>query len=208
MGVGSVNANAQAFFDNTLDAAPILPVKFLSFSAIKQEGDVNLSWITATETNNSHFNVERSYNGIDFQYIGKVAGKGNTVAETKYSYSDNKVPNLTIYYRLKQFDLDGTATISTVAVIKSERGNSPSIGVYPNPVRNNTISLSFENVPTGKYTITLIGLNGSRLYQQNIEHNVPTEVIQLFLLSKPAKGVYILNTNNGMENKSQKIIIE
>lgn len=206
--VVSKNVNAQAFVDNTLDAATTVPVKLLSFSAIKHDGDVTLSWITATETNNSHFNVEKSYDGIDFELIGQVAGKGNTVTEIKYSYSDNKVSNLTIFYRLKQFDFDGSATISTVAIIKSDRGNSASIAVYPNPVRNKIISLSFENVPTGKYTITLIGLNGSKLFQQNVDHKVPTEVIQLFLQAKPAKGVYILNTNNGLENKSQKIIIE
>jgi hypothetical protein len=199
---------AQAFFDNTIDADNPLPVRLVSLTATKQEGNVTLNWITSTEINNSHFDIERSFNGQNFEVIGTVAGRGNTVSESRYQFIDHKVPNVTIYYRLKQVDFDGAHSFSSVAVIKGNAAGAAGIAIYPNPVTNTAISLAFENTPTGKYTFTLLSMNGTRIHQQVFNHNVPTEVTQIYLNAKPARGIYLLQINNGTETTSQKIIID
>ena len=67
-----------------------------------------LSWATATETNNDHFEVERSSDAINFKTIKEIPGAMNSLETKKYVYVDsNPEPGIN-YYRLKQVDLDGT----------------------------------------------------------------------------------------------------
>jgi hypothetical protein len=204
----STNVYSQAFTDNTVDAAPSLPVKLLSFSAKKMNGNVEVNWVTANEKNNSHFNVERSTNGADFDKIGKVDGKGNSAITTRYDYTDFKSPNVNLFYRLEQVDVDGKTTLSQVVMIKSENGQVSSLSVYPNPAIHATVNVSFQNIPVGLYSISIKNINGSCIYQKTFDHRAPTEMTQLYLNSKPALGVYILTISSGTETIHQKLIIE
>lgn len=204
----SINVNGQAFFDNTFDAETNLPVRLLSITAQRKQANVDVYWVTATETNNSHFEIERSFNGENFETVGTVNGNGNSITEKKYHFVDQKVPNVTLFYRLRQFDFDGRTTVSQIVVIKSEISREGKISLFPNPVPNQTISLAFENVPTGNYTITITGMNGATIYEKAFNHGLPTEVTQLYLNSKPARGMYIVKISNGSEVSHQKVIIE
>ena len=69
-------------------AASALPVELISFSGQFINENTNLSWSTATETNNDYFVIEKSSNGIDFSIIGKVDGNGTTNETSNYSYTD------------------------------------------------------------------------------------------------------------------------
>lgn len=96
-----------------------LPVKLLSFNGeySREEGCVKLDWSTASELNNSHFVIERSHNGIDYEALGMIVGSGNSNSAKKYSFSDPVVKKASFYYRLVQFDFDGTSeTFSPVFV--------------------------------------------------------------------------------------------
>jgi Secretion system C-terminal sorting domain len=201
-------AYSQAFVDNTTDASTPLPVRLLSFSAKKLYGNVEVNWITTNEKNNSHFNVQRSLNGTDFVKIGKVTGAGNAVSTTSYAYTDVNIPKSKIFYRLEQVDADGSITLSQVVVVNNEKEQIASLAVFPNPVKGNLITLSFENMPVGKYYISLIAINGAILYQRTFDHLTPTAITQLYLDNKPAPGSYMLRINNGSETKNQKLIIE
>jgi trimeric autotransporter adhesin len=200
--------HAQAFTDNTIDAEPPLPVKLVSFTGSKIHDNVQLNWITATEQNNSHFNIQRSSNGTDFQKIGRENGKGNSITTTGYLYTDFKIPNIDLFYRLEQVDVDGKTTLSPVVMIKKVSEQRSSLSVYPNPARNNMVSVSFENIPVGQYTISIVSSNGSSILQRTFDHRTPTEVTQLYMNQKPAMGLYIIRISNGAETIQQKIIIE
>ncbi len=86
----------------------LLPIELLSFSStVNQQFQVELNWETLTESNNSHFDIEYSSDGFNFENIGTVAGAGNSIHYRTYDFlhtSPNKGIN---YYRLKQVDYDG-----------------------------------------------------------------------------------------------------
>ncbi|WP_157530761.1 T9SS type A sorting domain-containing protein [Hymenobacter norwichensis] len=116
-------------------AAP-LPVELVSFEAERTSSGVQCSWKTASEKNNSHFEVERSADGHQFEKVGRVAGKGSLAGTHSYNLYDAKAPNRTLYYRLRQVDLDGTATYSPVVVVQgcSTCQAAPvTLAVVPNP---------------------------------------------------------------------------
>lgn len=116
-----------------------LPLTWLNFTAVKQDKNALLNW-AVQETNNNHFEIERSVNGIDFAQIGSnVASKG--AGSNNYSLTDAELTNLksnVVYYRIKQVDNDGKFTYSKVATIKLSTDKNYNIGIYPNPVNDNT----------------------------------------------------------------------
>ncbi len=83
-----------------------------SFTATTENDEVDLSWTTATETNNQGFQVERMSSAGSFEQIGYVAGFGTTTEPKSYSFIDSKLETGNYTYRLKQIDFDGTITYS------------------------------------------------------------------------------------------------
>jgi hypothetical protein len=112
-----------------------LPVELVFLTAYGVENSfINVDWKTATEINNEGFQVERSTDGVNFSYIGFVAGSGNSSAPVNYSFSDNEVmPNVVYYYRLKQMDYDGNFEYSHIVTASLRSGNQLAVNIYPNP---------------------------------------------------------------------------
>ncbi|WP_256009034.1 hypothetical protein [Desertivirga xinjiangensis] len=97
-----------------------LPVKLISFNASNMALGVKLSWSTATEKNNSHFDLYRSADGSTFEKIGTITGLVNSNSKRSYSYTDNRpLPGLS-YYQLKQTDFNGTTEVLDIIEYRSE----------------------------------------------------------------------------------------
>lgn len=95
----------------------VLPVELLSFSVACDKTDENkivAQWVTASEINNSYFDLEQSYDMVNFKSIAQVNGAGNSTAIIPYSIVVSRDEQKGIYYRLKQTDYDGKSTNSSV----------------------------------------------------------------------------------------------
>lgn len=125
-----------------------IPVELLGFSANKSGNSVVLNWATATETNNSGFEIQKNY-GNGFVKIGFVAGNGTTTEKKSYSFVDQNTVNGTFSYRLKQVDLNGTYTYSNIVeVTNGIPANFNLTQNYPNPFNPSTTinySLPYES---------------------------------------------------------------
>jgi Secretion system C-terminal sorting domain len=109
-----------------------LPVRLISFKSEAQSTGVELMWQTGEETDNSHFDIEKSSNAQHFEAIGRVSGKGSGNVKQVYSFFDASPKNGPNYYRLKQVDFDGTFEYSRI--VSSTFTGSAFFKVYPNPV--------------------------------------------------------------------------
>ncbi len=94
-------------------ASDIVPVELASFTATAQQNNVSLNWQTATETNNSGFEIERNEmskvkDQTDWQVVGFVPGFGTTTEPKSYSFVDDNLSAGNYQYRLKQIDFDGS----------------------------------------------------------------------------------------------------
>lgn len=107
-----------------------LPVTLVSFQAKKRENEAYLQWQTSSEINASTFEIERSADGRNWQYLGQVASKGGEATHTDYSYTDALPQAGTNMYRLKMTDLDGSFSYSRIAALEFE---GETVAVYPNP---------------------------------------------------------------------------
>ncbi|MDO7877626.1 IPT/TIG domain-containing protein [Hymenobacter sp. ASUV-10] len=116
-------------------ASSPLPVELTTFTATAEGPAVRLAWRTASEKNSAHFEVQRSATGEAFEPIGEVAAQGTKATPTDYIFRDPLAllpshPH-TLYYRLRQVDLDGTASYSPVRVVTV--GGPGELRLYPNP---------------------------------------------------------------------------
>ncbi|RIJ42606.1 T9SS C-terminal target domain-containing protein [Pontibacter oryzae] len=174
-------------------AAPTpLPVELVSFKARNSDDAVELQWVTASEDKNSHFEIERSSDGRNFNGIGSVQGQGSTQWQTKYTFTDTNPQPGTSFYRLKQVDDDEKYTYSSIVSVS--RALNHVIKVYPTITSdeiNVSANLPFSNalivdmrgrhvmqfaisgqalpgvfdvrsLPSGMYVLQLLDLNGKR----------------------------------------------
>ena len=126
-----IYSGAQQLGQSSNGATP-LPVELLAFTAAPEGAAVRLAWITASEKNSASFEVQRSTDGRIFATIGTVAAAGQSTARRSYDLVDAQLPAgaTTLYYRLRQLDTDGTATLSPVRVVSMA---AALLSVYPNP---------------------------------------------------------------------------
>lgn len=100
----------------------VLPIRLLSFGLTNTDTGIEINWITGSEKNSSHFEIQKSENGYDFHTIVSIKAAGNSLSEINYKYFDNNIRSTLNYYRLKQVDLNG----------RSEIFKTLSINYHPN----------------------------------------------------------------------------
>ncbi len=114
----------------------VLPVELVSFTGDAKDGYVDLNWITATEVNSSHFEIERSVDATSFEKINTVnslATNGNSNRALAYHAIDNSPIANTSYYRLKQVDRDNSINHSNIISVNYIKAKNVKFVIYPNP---------------------------------------------------------------------------
>lgn len=186
----------------------VLPVELTSFTVSVKEGKPCLQWNTATEMNNSGFEIQRSYDKNVWNNVGFVKGMGTTSNPAEYMFVDN-IPGQTgtVYYRLRQVDFNGASSISKEVDINLNKEMSYCLGQnYPNPFNPSTnISYSLPNDSyvsikvydvLGKEVLTLVNENkkaGS--YQINLN------------CSNLNSGVYFYTMKAGSTSQTRKFVL-
>jgi Secretion system C-terminal sorting domain len=205
-----IRLNSTWFRNFSLKASPVvstLPVTLVSFSAMLENNKADLTWTTATEINVSHFVIEKSTDGKNFNDAGMVFAYGNTTEKMNYSFSDhvNTDQSAVIYYRLRSVDVDGKFTYSATRVIRTSKvaENNISIVTYPNPVTNElrvTIPANWQNK---KVTYEMFDNNGQVSKKSETANSSQTETLNVSTLSR---GFYIVRVTCDGRTAQQKII--
>jgi hypothetical protein len=173
-----------------------LPVKLVYFNAAQQGSSALLQWATSEEINNSYFEIERSNDGVTFSPIQKIdATNSNSNQLTKYSAIDYTPLPGNNFYRLKQVDIDGKVSYSSIVEISFSE--STSLKVFPNPATQNKITVHYS---LGSIkTIAVYSLANKLMLMHNLNN---VSGYQQLDISTLAKGVYIIKLAGDKGNQS------
>jgi hypothetical protein len=208
----------------------VVPVELTSFSSsvLQNEKAVQLNWTTATETNNSGFEIQKTspfpspYQGEGgeagrgWEIIGFVPGFGTTTEPKSYSFTDENVTTGTYKYRLKQIDFDGSFEYSNE--IEVEVDFTPKEFVlyqnYPNPFNpNTTIKFEIPNVETHRdaslqmVILKVYDLLGNEVATLVNEEKQPGVYEVEFDASLLASGLYLYKLQSGSFVQTMKMIL-
>ncbi len=168
-----------------------LPLHLLDFNASVFDKSVRLNWATASEINSSHFEIERSKDGSQFNNIGRVNAINNS-QRTPYNFTDAEAMNAGVdklFYRLKVVDKDGKFSYSKVVTVNLKKG-SELLYAYPNPV-NGEISITLNTQTSQKAILKITDVSGKECYSSQI--NIVQGANQYPInVSSFAKGLYYI----------------
>jgi hypothetical protein len=155
------NGNTSEF----TSTAAQLPVELTNLDAREDGKTVQLSWRTASETNNAGFEIERKNGGTNtWTQVGFVDGHGTTSESQTYAFTDTDLPYAadTLSYRLRQVDVDGTASVSEPILVERTVDEVELLGTYPNPARSQA-TVRFAVPERQNVTVQLYDMMGRRV---------------------------------------------
>lgn len=192
------------------EASIPLPVKMLTLTAVKTENNVLVSWTTASETNNSGFDVERSVDGKSYTKVGFVKGAGNSNRLNGYNLEDAQafiIANSNVlYYRLKQLDVDGNFSY-TNAVVVTDASNPVQAEplIYPNPFKSEVqVKLYSNRAETA--TITITDISGKVILSQENSLKEGDQIIGLTGAEILNSGIYLVRISQGEQVIVRKLV--
>jgi hypothetical protein len=194
-----------------------IPIELSSFNAALVDNKVKLNWTTATETNNSGFEILRkAQNDNEWETIGFVPGFGTTTESKSYSFTDENVISGFYKYRLKQIDFDGSFQYSSE--IEVEVDFTPKEFVlyqnYPNPFNpSTTIKFTVPSViasgakQSQLVTLKVYDILGNEIATLVNEEKQPGVYEVEFDGSLLASGMYVYKLQAGTFIQTKKMIL-
>ena len=181
----------------SISGSGVLSINLSGFTVTKTNNQVLLSWQTGREINNRNFDIQRSSDGTNWITLRFVKGAGNSMSVVSYHFTDNTPSPRKNFYRLIQYDVDGSISYSRAISIDFSTSSSyytiagnPGNGIYS------------MNIQTSKpVNLWLSDLSGKRLQTTTMPpglHHID--------LSRYPPGMYLLQIKTGTEIFTEKLI--
>jgi hypothetical protein len=185
-----------------LNSCHPLPIELLSFDVHCGPEHTDISWTTASETNNQCFTVQRSDDGVDYISIGTTEGAGNSNSPTNYTFVDYNPVGRLSYYRLKQVDYDGNFEYFGPLLLNSNcyDDQTNNINLLNNPAGD---ELAFQYFSSGNENVevAVYNMSGVMLLHKGYAATEGTNGFAVDISSIPG-GVYLLSiTTSGSFEK-------
>lgn len=173
-----------------------LPVELVEFRGERIGEQVHLFWTTASETNNSHYNIQRATLGELFAKIGELPASDRPEQENRYEFVDDAPADGINYYRLEQVDLDGTVEYSAVVAIRFDRRQP--VGISPNPANGQFQVLNAESAEVSQ--VLVYNINGQLQISRPYDGK-PIDISQL------NPGMYLVELTGPAVRVREKLLV-
>jgi photosystem II stability/assembly factor-like uncharacterized protein len=202
----NANNNVTSFSQFTINNEAVLSVELLDFKASLKNQKVDLTWQIADETTVKHYEIERSLDGKNFDFL-KKQDKGNAnVHPTSYIVHDLPPQYSVVFYRLKIVENDGSFTYSPIRSVNFESDKKTDFKIYPNPATN-VLNIQFNAEHSQVFDFELINAVGQIVHSYRTDSKVGNN--HLFLNTHLfAKGLYSLRIKLGNSVVVEKVVID
>ena len=187
-----------------------LPASLVELSgSYRNEGKVDISWITTFESNTDRFDIERSFDGRDWERAGTVKAMGYSTIRHTYSYIDmvgqNTANKKDIFYRLRQVDKDGRTAVTRILVVRVYNTRAvKTISVTPNPAKSD-ISVQLQLTEASMATIRIRNTSGHEVMKKVQKLASGSHNILMEGSSRLQPGMYILEV---VINSKERMIVK
>jgi len=180
------------------DSIIVLPVEGLSITATLKNNEGVIEWSTESENNSSHFELQKSIDGVIWETLTKVNAVGYSTSKSHYSFMDRNVPNRIQYYRLNQVDFNGYSELSDIVSLQNKE--IEMIKIYPNPAKNVVSILTSDDIQQ----VTIVDGQGKIWVNQAIN-----DIQSKIDVSKLPNGYYSIQSHltNGDVNQNKLIVL-
>ena len=187
----------------------VLPIELLNFNARPNGNKVDLSWSTASEANNDFFTIERSSDGVNFDFVANVHGAGNSSSVLNYSATDNSPLGGISYYRLSQTDFNGKLTYASLAEVEFIGNSNFSFNVYPNPNDGTLFNITLSADKGEEILVTVYDDTGRQTYSKTlVTQDRGDNVYALDPSGKLAAGIYLVTATSREHIYNKKLIVK
>lgn len=194
----SLSDDLSYIIDINYRSDKILPLRFISFTAVPNKQGVALNWQTGDELNTGHFNVQHSADGSNFTNIGEVAAGGN--GAHNYNFTDINPSQGDNYYRIQEVDIDGQLTYSSVARVNINNLTANQFYLINNPVQNMLRVHIGVNSPNAM--LAVFDMSGKLVMRTA----VTTDEIQQIDASSLTPGIYTIQYISATNKVSKKFV--
>lgn len=211
---GTVTGNyVSQYFGTAVDLGKItatsvsssLPVRLVRFEVKKAGSVARIEWATAQEINNSHFIVERSADARTFTTLSKVSAIVGSGVKNEYVAFDEAPEKSVTYYRLKQVDMDGSATTFGIRAFHADQNvDGQRAYIYPMPAQDH-FRINLPEKPNNGLVFSLLDINGKAIFSKPASSKDTDYEIKLPEGTPP--GTYILKVTGDEINQSVKVKI-
>jgi len=198
---GTITDMGAFFYDQSV------PVELNSFTAEVSYNNVVLNWQTATETNNSGFEIQRKKTSEDWENLKFIEGHGSTIKEHNYFFTDKNVLPGDYQYKLKQIDYDGSFEYSNIIDIKVSGPTHFSLEQnYPNPFNPST-TIEYSIPESGNVKLYVYNSLGEEV-ETLVNEEKPAGSYEVnFNASELASGIYFYQLRSGAFTQTKKMIL-
>lgn len=189
------------------EVANPLPVELDRFEARLVGTEVELFWRTASELNNEYFEIQRSVDGVEYQSLGRVDGKGTTNKVSNYFFVDSQPARGFNFYRLKQVDFDGKTSYSEVRRVSFDGNVRLAVRVHPNPTVVTNINLKVFGAPEQATAVRLFDLQGRIHFQHTYQNAAELAEAAIVLGGNLPAGVYLVEVVQGNQRAVERLVI-
>ena len=194
--ITSTGTQGFSWFNIGTPNSQALPVELLSFSGDCNEGQVTLSWQTATEHNSDYYEVEKSRDGMNWQVLTTVEAAGNSTQLLNYGTMDAHAMEGNNYYRLTQVDIDGTSKTYDVINVSCSGTSKGYFTAYPNPSTGTFQVILNDKQMVGTGQLRVKDTKGSELLNRTIEVKPGINMFSVTDMNL-APGVYYIQIVQG-----------
>lgn len=178
-----------------------------SFNGVAAGGKTKLTWALTQDNTADNVVLERSNNGTAFQSMAEfwVNTDGNT--QRDFTYTDNKVAEATVYYRLKITGRDGKIQYSNIILFRNQQTQAGTIAVYPSLVQSAT-TVSFTSREKQNAVICVTDMSGRTVKKLNILLQEGTNNILVPGFDQFQKGNYFVSVHTAQEKAARQIAVQ
>jgi len=185
------------------DLANPLPVELVRFAGACTGSTVELRWATGSENGNSHFLIQHSADGVEFQDIGRVEGAGTSHTLTEYAFDAPRTEGLG-YYRLLQVDLDGTTTPSPIEAVSCVvSGSTELVTAFE---QSEDIVVVIHAATDQERSLELIDVNGKRIWSNRLGFAAGSNTVRIPSAGL-AMGVYLIRSEGPEKVLVRRIVV-